>query len=139
MFPYAKYAIKNLFSKPVTSNFPKESVKTAEKYRGKLKFNSDLCIGCGMCIRVCSPGAIKKIVKNIDDGQEITMEFNMGSCTFCGMCSDFCAKHSIELTSDCEIVAKNKEELIVSGTFVKKVKPKLTPEQIEELKKKKSK
>ena len=67
------------------------------------------------------------------------MEFNMGSCTFCGMCSDFCAKHSIELTSDCEIVAKNKEELIVSGTFVKKVKPKLTPEQIEELKKKKSK
>lgn len=130
MIPYLKEALLNLVSKPVTSKFPEEPVKTAPNYRGKIEFNADACIGCGMCIRVCSPGAITKTMKPVEGGQEITMEFDLGSCTFCGMCSDFCPRKTITLTGDCEIVAKDKSELIVKGSFIKKAPPKPTPEQL---------
>lgn len=135
MIPYLKEALCNLFKKPVTSKYPEGKIPTAEKYRGKIEFNNEVCIGCGMCTRVCSPGAITKTVKNIEGGQEITMKFDLGSCTFCAMCSDFCPKKAITLTDDAEIVVKDKKDLIVSGSFVKKTppKPQLTPEQIKKI------
>lgn len=127
MIPYIKEAIKNLFLKPVTSKFPKTPVDTAPNYRGRIEFNSDVCIGCGLCIKVCSPSAITKTVKQVEEGQEITMEFNLGSCTFCGMCSDFCAKKAISLTGNSQIVVTDKNELVVRGSFIKKLPQKPQP------------
>jgi formate hydrogenlyase subunit 6/NADH:ubiquinone oxidoreductase subunit I len=123
-FPFAKEAVKSLFKSPVTRKYPVVSVETPEKYRGKIKFNAEVCIGCGLCIRVCSPSAIVKTIKPVDGGQEITMSFDMGSCTFCGYCSDFCPKNAIELTQDYSLVCTDKNDLIVSGTFIKKLPPK---------------
>lgn len=133
MIPYIKEAVKNLFKKPVTSKFPEDPVDTPNGYRGRISFNSGKCIGCGMCIRVCSPGAITKTIKNIEGGQEITMEFDLGSCTFCGMCSDFCPKKTISLTKDSQMVVLDKSELKVSGSFIKKMPPKPTPEQLKKI------
>lgn len=130
MIPYLKEALKNLFKKPVTINYPGEKIKTAPKYRGRIIFDSSKCVGCGMCMRVCSPQAITKTVKDVDEGQEITMTFDLGSCTFCSMCADFCARKSITLTEDCEIVVTDKNDLIVQGSFIKKAPPKPTPEQL---------
>lgn len=133
MIPYLKEALGNLFKKPVTSSFPETPVETPKNYRGRIDFNADNCIGCGMCIRVCSPGAITKTVKAVEEGQEITMEFDLGSCTFCGMCSDFCPKKTIALTGDSQMVELNKENFKVSGSFIKKSPPKLTPEQLQKI------
>lgn len=134
MIPYLREAFKNIIRKPVTIKFPSEPVKVAPKYRGKIEFNKDVCIGCGMCTRVCSPGAITKTQKKVEnsDDTEITLEFDLSSCTFCGFCSDFCPKHAITLTEDCIIVTDDKSKLKVGGSFIKKapVKPKLTPEQL---------
>lgn len=123
-FPYVKDALKGLFQSPVTDKYPVKKVETPEKYRGKIKFNPDVCIGCGICIRVCSPQAITKTVKPVEDGQEITMNFNLGSCTFCNLCADFCPRKAIELTGEYSMVSTNKDDLQVGGTFIKKMPPK---------------
>ncbi|WP_024615147.1 4Fe-4S dicluster domain-containing protein [Clostridium sp. Ade.TY] len=120
-FPFLKEAIKNLFRKPCTETLNNREVKN---YRGKIQFDNEKCIGCGICIRVCSPKAIEKNIIKIDDTtEEISMNFDLGSCTFCGMCSDFCPKNAIILTNDFNMVTEKNEDIIVSGKF-KKIVPK---------------
>ena len=119
--PYFSEAIKNLFREPLTLKGEKEN---PQGYRGKIEFNKEVCIGCGLCQRVCSPGAIEKTVIKVEEGQQITMRYDLGSCTYCGFCSEICPKKAITLTTDSNIVVTNKEDLIVEGTFIKKLPPK---------------
>jgi formate hydrogenlyase subunit 6/NADH:ubiquinone oxidoreductase subunit I len=130
--PFIKEAVKNLFKSPVTDKYPNVKPVVPEGYRGKIKFNADLCIGCGLCIRVCSPSCITKSVKTNTDTQEITMSFDMASCTFCKMCADFCPKNAIEFTSDYSLisVSGDRSNLIEEGTFVKKLPPKPAPKPV---------
>ena len=128
--PFAKEALKNLFRSPVTKKYPQVPAEIPEGYRGKIKFNAETCVGCGMCIRVCAAGAIEKKIVQKEGAQDITMSFNMGSCTFCGLCSDFCSKNSIELTKEYSMITGAGESIIVSGTFEKKLPPKPDPAKI---------
>ncbi|MGG7096291.1 4Fe-4S binding protein [Clostridium sardiniense] len=116
--PFFREAFKNLFKASSTNKELNQS--NPEGYRGKIKFDSEKCIGCGLCTRVCAPCAITKTTKKIDENtQEITLIFDLASCTFCGMCSDFCSKKAITLTKESNIIVCNKEELMVRGSFTK--------------------
>lgn len=124
-FPFLGRAIINLFRKPSTEKYPVVKREAPQRYRGKIEFHPENCIACGMCIRVCSPGAITMTKgEKTGEGEKITMDFNLNSCTFCGMCSDFCPKKSIELTGEYSMIATNKDDLVVSGSFIKKTPPK---------------
>lgn len=116
--PFLKEAFKNLFKSPNTKKDLDEENPIG--YRGKIKFDSEKCIGCGLCTRVCAPCAITKTIRHVDEEtQEITLAFDLASCTFCGTCSDFCAKNAITLTEESDIVTSDKAELIVRGSFIK--------------------
>ncbi len=128
--PYFKEAFKGLFQSPMTNRYPYSGIDIPKDYRGKIVFHSDRCVGCGMCIRVCSPGAITKTVKNVEGGQEINMKFDLGSCTFCSMCADFCGKNAIEFSREYSMVATDKTTLFVEGSFVKKLPPKPQPKPV---------
>lgn len=137
MLPYLKQALCNLFRRPATESFPAgEPPKAAEGYRGRIVYHADRCINCGMCMRVCAPQCMTRTIQPLEGGdQKITFTFDQSSCTFCSLCADFCSRSAIELTDDYMLVATKPEDLIVSGSFVKKAPPpKMTPEQIAELK-----
>lgn len=137
MLPYLKRALGNLFRAPATEKFPAgEPPKAAEGYRGRIIYHADRCVNCGMCLRVCAPQCMTRTIKPLENGdQEITFTFDQSSCTFCSLCADFCAKKAIELSPDYMIVGTKPEDFITGGTFVKKAPPpKMTPEQIAELK-----
>ena len=125
--PFAKEALKNLFSKPSCNMYPVKESVAFPNYRGKIKFYPEKCVNCGMCERVCAAGAITRTIEKCEEGDKITMTFNMGSCTFCSTCADFCSRHSIELTTDYHMIAREEEDLWVSGTFVKAAVKKPTP------------
>lgn len=134
-FPYAGNALKDFFSKPSTERYPKVKKEAPKGYRGKISYDPEKCIACGMCIKVCSPGAITmtKGEKN-DEGQLIEMKFNLNSCTFCQMCADFCPRGAIELTTQYSMIATDKNELVVSGSFIKKIPPKPTVKTVQQSK-----
>ena len=121
MVPFLKVALNNLFSKPSTENFPAEPVAAKPKYRGRIAYDGDKCINCGMCVKVCSPAAITRTPVDTPDGQDITYEFDLTSCTFCGMCQDFCDNDAIKLTDDYLMVATDPEELKTTGVCHKKM------------------
>ena len=119
-FPYVREALSQVFSTPSTERYPMVKKEAAPGYRGRIKFHPDRCINCGLCLKVCSPGAIVRTVEKTEEGDRVTMEFHMDSCTFCQMCADFCSKNSIELTNDYEMVASDPADLIERGSFIKK-------------------
>ena len=130
--PFVREAITNFFKSPVTNRYPYSQPVVPKSYRGKIRFNADLCVGCGMCMRVCSPTSITKTIKTVDDTQYITMSFDMSSCTFCGMCADFCGKKAIEFSQEYSMIAisGDKSGLVVEGTFIKKLPPKPAPKPV---------
>ncbi len=127
MFPFIKEAMTNLFSRPSTENFPAQPVAAKPNYRGRISYDPEKCVNCGMCVKVCSPAAITREYKDVEGGQEITYHFDLTSCTFCGTCQDFCEEKAIVLTDDYLMFAEDPKDLIVSGTrFKEKVKGKLS-------------
>ena len=119
--PFIKEAISGLFSKSSCEMYPVVPSEAAPRYRGRIAYDPTKCIGCGMCERVCSGGAITRTIEHIDDetGDRVTLTFNLGSCTFCATCADFCARKAIELTGDYHMIATKEEDLMVSGSFIK--------------------
>lgn len=119
-FPFIKEAISQLFSKSSCAMYPAAESPAAPNYRGRIVYHPDRCIACGMCERVCSGNAITRRVEKTDEGDKITLTFNLGSCTFCATCADFCSRNAIEFTGDYHMVATKEEDLLVSGSFIKK-------------------
>lgn len=126
-FPFVKEALKNLFSPTSCDMYPVKPAPAMPNYRGRIKYDPTKCIGCGMCERVCAGGAITRTVEKTEEGDKITLTFDMGSCTFCNTCADFCAKKAITLTEDYHIIATKHEDLLVTGSFVKKPVKKAAP------------
>ena len=119
-FPFVKEAISQLFSKPSCAMYPAVPSEAAPNYRGRIVYHADRCIACGMCERVCSGNAISRTVEKTEEGDKITLTFNLGSCTFCATCADFCSRKAIELTGDYHMIATKEEDLLVTGSFIKK-------------------
>ena len=116
IFPYLKEAVANLFSKPADIPFPQAEDRGFPGYRGRIAYDADKCVNCGMCVKVCSPGAITRIYEEVEGGKRVTYEFDLTSCTFCAMCQDFCDDGAISLTQDYHMVARDARELCTRGT-----------------------
>lgn len=123
-FPFFKEAITALFKTPSTEQHPFVRKEAPEGYRGKIAYDAEKCINCGICMRVCGPDAISRTIEKTEEGDKITFQFYMGQCTFCQLCADFCPKKAIELTKEYSMIATSEEELMVRGTFIKKMPPK---------------
>ena len=123
-FPFVKEALTQLFSKPSTIAFPAAPSPAKPNYRGRIVFYPDKCINCNMCERVCAGQAISHSSEPCEEGEKITRQFYLGSCTFCSHCASFCTHGAIELSDDYHMIATKEEDLIVSGTFIKKAPPK---------------
>ena len=128
-FPFIREALSQLFSKPSCEMYLPDKTKLgAPNYRGRIVFHPDKCINCMMCERVCSGNAITHVIEKTPEGDDkVTRTFYLGSCTFCATCMDFCGHGAIEFTRDYHMIATKEEDLMVSGTFVKKAPVKKAP------------
>lgn len=124
--PFVREAISQLFSKPSTVLYPVVPVEAAPNYRGRIAYHPEKCINCGMCERVCAGNAITTVVEKTEEGDRVTRTFNLGSCTFCATCMDFC-HGAIEFTTDYHMIATKEEDLLVTGTHIRKPPAKKAP------------
>jgi len=97
MFKSIKEAIKNLFKKPQTLNYPTEPIKKPEGYRGLIEYGEEACIYCLKCEKACPPGAILFVptdtpTDNPKNKKGLKYEYNEHLCIFCGECVRDCPK-----------------------------------------------
>ncbi len=75
-----------------------------EGFRGKIDVDSDKCIGCEACVRLCPSEAIDAIEV---DGEK-TLNFNYTRCILCATCEEFCPEEAITLTGEYRLVTADR-------------------------------
>ncbi len=104
-FRVLKLALQSLFSRPFTTSFPKEPFEPIPQFRGRPRYSSEGCIGCGACAEVCPP----KCIDVIDDtgGPKPIRRLiqHLDSCICCGQCERYCtSEKGIRLTNEFDFV-----------------------------------
>ena len=114
MLPMLKEILAQSVKKPVTNLFPAARlpksitgfledvgrgkanlippVETPEHMRGKLSYKSNICNGCGLCMKVCPAHAIEQVVYPVPPAKEgeeqpraqKRIRIYVGNCIFCG-------------------------------------------------------
>ena len=113
----ARLLVQSLFKKPATGNYPVDRSGMPEGFRGKLKFNAGMCIGCKMCMRDCPAGAIE--IRKIGEKQ-FEAEINLAKCIYCGQCVDSCLKKALEITAEFELAKLDPAQLKVILNVINK-------------------
>ena len=124
-----KEVLRNYFNKPATHMYPAESFDMPEKFRGKLRFYPERCIGCKFCMRDCPAEAIvintltpPAAPGNVPSSgpaataagsapppppapvkKQFEAVIDNSRCLFCGQCVDVCPKKALESTKDVEL------------------------------------
>jgi formate hydrogenlyase subunit 6/NADH:ubiquinone oxidoreductase subunit I len=98
MAGFLKVLFNNVLNGPSTDPFPLGETFTPARFRGKVKINPELCMGCGICKHVCTAGAINIKQRPDQSGYDITVWHN--SCCLCASCRTYCPVKAITLSND---------------------------------------
>ncbi len=92
---FTRTALKNLFSKPATRQYPQVPREYPARSRGHVEIDMETCILCGLCSRKCPSGAITV------DRAAGTWSIDRMGCVQCGACMDACLKfHALSFAPD---------------------------------------
>jgi formate hydrogenlyase subunit 6/NADH:ubiquinone oxidoreductase subunit I len=105
-FTMLSQLITQLFKKPFTNKFPRKYIPSSstkffenrenrkttiippiiipERFRGKIVYDREKCIGCELCLKVCPSEAI------VFKTEEKKIKIYLARCTFCSQCNDVC-------------------------------------------------
>lgn len=130
LMKFTSLALKNLFSKPVTRNYPAQTPVFPERSRGSVQVDIDKCIFCGSCQRRCPSSAITV------DRAARTWSIDRMGCVQCENCVNTCPKKCLHMDVHYTEPEFTKVTDTVQGPppAPKPEKPELTPEKIAELK-----
>lgn len=119
-------AVKHLFTRSVTLQYPTEKMRMPERARLKLFNKIEDCIGCSQCARACPTNCIvvqaEKRGKEepeifASNGTAIKMrtyryDIDMALCCYCGICTFSCPTECLAMTGEYEYAVYNKNDHI---------------------------
>ena len=88
---FTRTALKNLFSKPATRQYPQVPREYPARSRGHVEIDMETCILCGLCSRKCPYRAITV------DRAAGTWSIDRMGCVQCADCTTGCPKHCLQM------------------------------------------
>lgn len=86
-------------------------VETWGRFRGKVSYDRNKCIGCGMCIKVCPANAIER---SPEDAKKIIIHNDR--CCFCAQCNDICPVDALSMSTDFAISSYDSRANVTSDS-----------------------
>jgi NADH-quinone oxidoreductase subunit I len=87
----------SLLSKAATEPYPAVKIEVPQGFRGKIKVEDPVCIGCSLCAVVCPPACIDMVdsVREVPRGDRVITRkrkpvVHLLSCIQCGLCEEAC-------------------------------------------------
>ncbi len=108
--------LKNMVKPKVTYNYPKETLKMPDRFRGIQYFEPDLCIVCNQCVRVCPTDCITLTGKKNPDPEQKgkvidTYNINFEICILCDLCTEVCPTEAVVMTNNYELSTYSRDDL----------------------------
>lgn len=112
-----KYMLKPV----VTVQYPHETLKMPERYRGHIDLVPDpetggpLCIVCGMCEKACPSGCITVSGEKPEgEKKKILTRYilDFTRCSLCGSCVESCKPGAIAYSKEYNLASTRKEDYI---------------------------
>ena len=111
-------AIKEIFKKKKTINYPFEKGSISPRFRGEHALRrypdgEERCIACKLCEAVCPAQAITIENEERPDGSRKTTRYviDMIKCIYCGLCEESCPVDAIVQGPNFEFSTETREEL----------------------------
>jgi formate hydrogenlyase subunit 6/NADH:ubiquinone oxidoreductase subunit I len=117
--------VKQLFQKPATNIFPakyapestlsfldrvaKQELKlhppvtVPPRFRGKIAYDRENCIGCQQCYKICPTKAIEWLP------EEKKVRVFVSRCCFCAQCVDICPVNTLAMTEEFLLASYDKD------------------------------
>jgi len=86
--------LANVSRKPATRLYPFEVRPPFKEFKGRIAFNPENCILCGLCQKKCPPDAITVTKANK------TWELNVFRCIMCTECVNGCPKDCLSISNE---------------------------------------
>ncbi len=101
--------LRPLRTPTVTRSYPPHADVPDRGTRGTPALRPERCTGNGTCAEVCPTAAIR--VTATRDGGRL-WELDYGACVFCGRCIESCPDGAIEATSEFELSARRRDDVV---------------------------
>jgi NAD(P)H-quinone oxidoreductase subunit I len=122
--PLVPELLKQLFRRPATNAFPSRYLPSSvtvflakvsrgettinppvpipPRYRGKIVYDRESCIGCQLCLKVCPAHAIEFL----PDTKRVRIYITQ--CIFCSQCNDICPADSLHMSPEFLLATENR-------------------------------
>ena len=108
----------------VTIQYPKEKILVPDVGRYRLYLETDDCIGCDQCARICPVDCITiekikapDVIGITSDGTKKrfylpVFDIDMAKCCYCGLCTVVCPTECLIMTTEYEFADYNREHFL---------------------------